>query len=364
MIYFLFLPFWLPWWIIAHRQQQGCAQFLIVTVIVFHSISLQQTRNLTSDRTNSFLVGSQHSHVSVHSTATMPPRRPRGGQAAGAPSPAPDPSPRAQRTPGPSRFSTSYGSSAMYAAARSSTSSALGGIGNAVRSVQEMGAADGQGRANPRPSRAGNQSAQPSNNGGSGDPAPVPPPRKQQPSGPAGNDQRMFLDIHSPHTISTTLCVSSTNFTFSTNQAAQGIHPVAGPRLSNHRTNLAVVIRGRLDSCRYRFTRIRRLIGALLRRANSTMVQTSGRPEHRKQADGPPRHRILILNPLISTIPLTTTTRRIHCNMIRPAARLHGLHRAIGPSAGQIASHKMEDLGGVQLSGLTVPGFLYETILE
>lgn len=50
--------------------------------------------------------------------------------------------------------------------------------------------------------------------------------------------------------------------------------------------------------------------------------------------------------------------------MIRPAARLHGLHRAIGPSAGQIASHKMEDLGEVQLSGLTVPGFLYETILE
>ncbi|KAG6366614.1 hypothetical protein INS49_000792 [Diaporthe citri] len=149
----------------------------------------------------------------------MPPRRGRGGHAGGAPSPAPDPSPRAQRTGGPSRFSTSYGSPSMYAAARSSTSSSLDGIGSAVRSVRDSNAADGQNRANQRASRADDQGARPSNNGGPAAPPPappvVPPPPDQQPLGPANN-----------------------------NQLAQEPHLVDGPPPFNHHANLAELYRG------------------------------------------------------------------------------------------------------------------------
>ncbi|KAI7788521.1 hypothetical protein LA080_010855 [Diaporthe eres] len=124
----------------------------------------------------------------------MPPRPGRGGHAGGTPAPAPNPTPRAQRSGGPSRFSTSYGSPSMYAAARSSTSSSLDGIGSAVRSVRDSNAADGQNGANQRASRADNQGARPSNNGGLAAPPPappvVPPPANQQPSGPANNNQR------------------------------------------------------------------------------------------------------------------------------------------------------------------------------
>ncbi|POS73936.1 hypothetical protein DHEL01_v207670 [Diaporthe helianthi] len=66
----------------------------------------------------------------------MPPRRGRGGRSGGTPAP-PDPSPRAQRTPGPSRLSTAYGSPAQLAPSRAALQSSYDGMGNALRSVQE-----------------------------------------------------------------------------------------------------------------------------------------------------------------------------------------------------------------------------------
>lgn len=59
--------------------------------------------------------------------------------------------------------------------------------------------------------------------------------------------------------------------------------------------------------------------------------------------------------------------------MTRPAAqeateirtRPRALHQAIGPSAGQIVSHEMEDLGESQVTRLlTIPVLLHNTILE
>lgn len=59
--------------------------------------------------------------------------------------------------------------------------------------------------------------------------------------------------------------------------------------------------------------------------------------------------------------------------MTRPAAqeateirtRPRALHQAIGPSAGQIASHEMEDSGESQVTRLlTIPVLLPNTILE
>lgn len=340
--FFLFLFPGQPGAIIAPRQQLDCAQPLIVTATASHFISLLQTTSLTRDRVNSFLVSNNYPHVSVHSTATMPPRRGRGGQAGGAPSPAPDPSPRAQRTGGPSRFSTSYGSPSMYAAARSSTSSSLDGIGSAVRSVRDSNAADGQSRGNQRPSRADSQGARPSNNGGPGAPPPgppvVPPPLDQQPLRPANNNQRRFLDIYSPlMTVTHETCFVCELHIFFSNLVVQGPHLVYGPRPFNHHANLAGTIQGRLGSCQCRCTLIPRPTGALSRRASSTMVQTLGRRNRRDrreapQADGMPRHHHMGL------ISLMTMMMRILCSMIRPAAREdagtqirpHDLHRAIG----------------------------------
>lgn len=139
---------------------------------------------------------------------------------------------------------------------------------------------------------------------------------------------------------------SSTSCMTLSNPVSQEPHLVDAPRPSNHRANLAATLRGPLDSCQHRFTLIPRLIEALSRRASSTMGQTLVHPGRQKQADGPPRNRVRT-----SLSPLMTMMRRIHCNMARPAARgvaeirirPHGLHQAIGPSAGQIASHEMVD---------------------
>lgn len=144
-----------------------------------------------------------------------------------------------------------------------------------------------------------------------------------------------------------------------------------GPRPSNHHANLAVTIRDRLDSCQCRYTLIPRLTGALLRRASSTMEQTLGHRRGRDsrktpQADGRSRNRLLGL------ISLMTMMMRILCSMIRPAAqnastiriRHHGLHRATGPSVGQIASLGMEDSGEMLATGLqTIPALLHDTML-
>lgn len=251
------------------------------------------------------MVSNNYPHLSVHSTATMPPRPGRGGHAGGTPAPAPNPTPRAQRSGGPSRFSTSYGSPSMYAAARSSTSSSLDGIGSAVRSVRDSNAADGQNRANQRASRADNQGARPFNNGGLAAPPPappvVPPPADQQPSGPANNNQRRSFDIYSPlTTITHAICFVYKRHIFYSNLVAQEPRLVYGPRPFNHSANLVVTIRDRLDSCQCRCTLIRRLTGVLSRRASSTMEQTLGHRARRDrreapQTDGVPRHRLLSL---------------------------------------------------------------------
>ncbi|KAJ0114541.1 hypothetical protein J7T55_004785 [Diaporthe amygdali] len=132
----------------------------------------------------------------------MPPRRGRGGNAGGGtPSPAPDSRPRAQRTPGPSRFSTSYGSPAMLTAGRSTTSSSIGGIGNALRNVQNATSADRRTRAAQQAAEGGNQGARPPPNQGPAAPldqgpapppnqGPVVPPVAQKTAGPATNNQQ------------------------------------------------------------------------------------------------------------------------------------------------------------------------------
>lgn len=192
------VSFWPPCAVTAPRQQQGCAESLTVTATAFNIFLLPQTRTLTSDSLNSFLLINKYRHVPVHSPATMPPRRGGRGNAA---TPAPDPSPRPQRSQGPARMSTSYGSPAMYAAGRSSTSSSLGGIGNALRSVRTSNAADGHNGVNQRPAGADNQNAAPPNNRDPATPpapqpaAPpvVPPAPVQQPFAPANNQGRFLV---------------------------------------------------------------------------------------------------------------------------------------------------------------------------
>lgn len=73
--------------------------------------------------------------------------------------------------------------------------------------------------------------------------------------------------------------IAFTRCTFLSNRVAQKPHLVYAPRPFNHRASLAVAIRGRLGSCQHRFTLTPRPIGALSRRASSTMVQTLVHPD-------------------------------------------------------------------------------------
>lgn len=140
----------------------------------------------------------------------MPPRRGRGAPpAGGTPTPAPDSRSRVQRTPGPTRFSSSYGSPAMLAGNRSPiSSSAVGGLGNAIRTVQDSTSADRRTRAARRSAEASSQGAHPPPNQNAAAPSsqgpaapvsqapaapPAAPPAQQPTAGSVNNNQRRFL---------------------------------------------------------------------------------------------------------------------------------------------------------------------------
>ncbi|KAG8168237.1 hypothetical protein KVR01_003926 [Diaporthe batatas] len=116
----------------------------------------------------------------------MPPRQGRGARSGDTPG-APDPSPRAQRTPGPSRLSTAYGSPAQLAPSRASVQTTNVGMGDAIRSVQQHNPDAQRGRRSQRNRGSAVPPANP--------PAPPPQPPLPQPPlpplpppGPAGNN--------------------------------------------------------------------------------------------------------------------------------------------------------------------------------
>lgn len=156
-------------------------------------------QNLTSYRKTSSLLGNKYLGCSTHLTAIMPPRRGRGGRSGGTPA-APDPSPRAQRTPGPVRASTAYGSPAQLAPSRAAVQSSYDGMGNAIRSVQEHNPDAQRGRAN---QRNRGSVAPPANPPASPPPNPppnppvaspgLPPQPVRPPPGPAANNRGMLL---------------------------------------------------------------------------------------------------------------------------------------------------------------------------
>lgn len=180
-------------------------------------------------------------------------------------------------------------------------------------------------------------------------PLPSNPPGPRTTISVGSSTSTSLLQSISTGSVPSTICLTLSNL------VVQEPHLLDAPRPSNRRANLAATIRGRLDTCQHRFTLIRRLIEASSRRASSTVGQTLVHLDRRDQADGPPRNRLRT-----SLIPLMTMMMRIHCNMTRPAARgvaeiriqPHGLHRAIGPSAGRIASHETEDSREMQVTGL------------
>lgn len=155
----------------------------------------QANKHLTDYSKTSSSLGNKHLGASCHPSAIMPPRRGRGGRAGGTPGPAaPDPSPRAQRTPGPSRFSTAYGSPAQFAPSHASTESSHEGIRTALRSVQDHNPDVQRSKATSRNRGSAAPPAAPPALPPALPPA-VPPQPPQPPPGPANNNQRMFLDF-------------------------------------------------------------------------------------------------------------------------------------------------------------------------